>query len=239
MAPFKILVAVDFSDSADRALAQALALAAPLKGELIIAHVAIPKPVTPTDVVSAAPIDMEDAQRARTALGEMVALAKTHGVEARLHLLAGSVVFGLLDAIDELNPNLVVVGSHGKGVLRRALMGSVSESLCRRSSVPVLVVPCPRRQWAAHRAAWSCSECGHILDKRENTEKCTGCGIQPVRWLSAPITHDPADIDEASVADSEGDHLTQSQSQSTQGSMVTSVGGTQGTDVNPELRVRY
>jgi len=43
----------------------------------------------------------------------------------------------------EVKPDFVVVGSHGKGILKRAFLGSVSGELARRSPVPVMIVPAP------------------------------------------------------------------------------------------------
>jgi hypothetical protein len=53
---------------------------------------------------------------------------------------------GMLSLIKEIRPDLVVVCSHGKGLLKRALIGSVSSQLVQRSPVPVLVVPTPGRE---------------------------------------------------------------------------------------------
>lgn len=41
---------------------------------------------------------------------------------------------------EELNVRVVVVGSHGKGAIRKALLGSVSDYLTRHCTRPVLVV---------------------------------------------------------------------------------------------------
>ena len=44
-------------------------------------------------------------------------------------------------AAEEFDADLIVVGTHGRGTVTAALMGSVARALCHRSHRPVLVVP--------------------------------------------------------------------------------------------------
>jgi nucleotide-binding universal stress UspA family protein len=53
----------------------------------------------------------------------------------------GSPVGQILEVADRLEVDLVVVGSHGKGKLKYAFLGSVAEKLLRKSYRPVMVVP--------------------------------------------------------------------------------------------------
>jgi len=131
-----------------------------------------------------------------------------------------------------------VLGSHGRGAIKRVLMGSVAESVVRRSPVPVVVVPPAWRAQLAQGAAWACADCGHILPQSDSRERCHNCGRSPARWISAPVTHAPVDIDEAPVGEVEREEIGRDQSNPTS-LFATSPGGTEGYDVNPELKVRY
>ena len=46
----------------------------------------------------------------------------------------------IIEQIDELRPDLVVLGTHGRRGLRHAVLGSVAEKVVRLSPVPVLTV---------------------------------------------------------------------------------------------------
>lgn len=67
--------------------------------------------------------------------------ARKRGIEVGTHLIEGSPPEALLDASS--GAAMLVVGSHGRGVFTRALMGSVAETCLHRSLCPVVVVPTP------------------------------------------------------------------------------------------------
>ncbi|MCJ0618710.1 universal stress protein [Haloarcula hispanica] len=64
---------------------------------------------------------------------ETVETAITHGVPYR----------AILDAIEEADADLVVIGTHGRTGIDRYLLGSVAEKLVRTSPVPVMTVRAP------------------------------------------------------------------------------------------------
>jgi nucleotide-binding universal stress UspA family protein len=234
----KILVAVDFTDSSDLAVGEARRLARQLNATIAFVHVAPLPPSSPSELVSRDPSALGDLSEPRARLTALVAACEREGIAAEPHLCVGSVVMGILDLIERLAPIMVVAGSHGKGRITRALVGSVAESLLRRSPVPVLVVPSPRRQIAARHAAWMCSDCGHILGN-EGTQRCRECGANPAHWISAPISDEPIDVGEPAVGEIERETVDQGQRNDPAGLFATSPAGTSGESVNPELRVRY
>jgi nucleotide-binding universal stress UspA family protein len=79
-------------------------------------------------------------EKADEATGAVVDVAAEHGVEVREEVRVGTphdVIAGYADTNDI---DLVVMGSHGRSGVRRALLGSVTERVLRSTHVPVLVV---------------------------------------------------------------------------------------------------
>jgi len=62
------------------------------------------------------------------------------GTIAQAHLRMGEAATEIVDLAEELGAGLVILGSRGLGGIRRALMGSVSDSVVRHAHCPVLVV---------------------------------------------------------------------------------------------------
>jgi hypothetical protein len=91
------------------------------------------------------PDSFPEAREARTRLERVRANLGTN-LDVELHVRIGTPVEAMLTLIKELKPDLVVVCSHGKTLVQRALLGSVSNRLVQLSPVPVLVVPTPGRE---------------------------------------------------------------------------------------------
>ncbi len=140
----KILVSVDLSDSTVEVVEKAEALAKALSAEVWLLHVAAPDP----DFVGyeAGPQSMRDfvAETAREEHRQVQAIAERYrqlGLTATALLIQGATAETILKEAAKLDVSMIVVGSHGRGMMRQLLVGSVSEDVIRKSLVPVLVVP--------------------------------------------------------------------------------------------------
>ena len=52
----------------------------------------------------------------------------------------------ILRKADELNCDAIVLGTHGKGFIRNAFLGSTSKRVLRRTRKPVFIIPLPREE---------------------------------------------------------------------------------------------
>ena len=55
-------------------------------------------------------------------------------------LISRSITQTIIDEIELLSPDIVVMGSHGLTGIKRLLLGSVTEAVLKKSTVPILVV---------------------------------------------------------------------------------------------------
>lgn len=62
----------------------------------------------------------------------------------RLHLLSGRPATELAEFAQRFDPGLVLIGTHGRTGLERALLGSVALGVLHKSSCPVAIAPCGR-----------------------------------------------------------------------------------------------
>jgi nucleotide-binding universal stress UspA family protein len=132
-----ILVPTDFSKHAGTALDVARTLARDHGARLIVLHVDMQYSGT-----LAMTIDPGTSRKALDAIREQLEGSDLKcSVETQLRI--GDPVDEILEAIATENPDLVVVGSHGRTGLRRLIMGSVAEAVLRRSPCPVITVRTP------------------------------------------------------------------------------------------------
>ena len=134
----KILVATDFSQTSDRALEHALSLARTYRSRIFLAHV-IPADFLLDPELAAASRD-EMHQAARAEMDRIEASGCFFGVAHEEIIEEGNLWPTLERLIHQHGIDLVVVGTHGKGLPQKLLIGSSAEEIFRRAQVPVLTV---------------------------------------------------------------------------------------------------
>jgi nucleotide-binding universal stress UspA family protein len=136
-----ILVAVDFSDSSEAALAYAVELAKPLGARLVVMHsYELPVYGFPDGaLVASVEVATRIMEGAQTGLEGMVERYKG---EAQLDtIVRQGVPWEEVRAVaEEVNADLIVIGTHGRKGIARALLGSVAEKILRTSTRPVLTI---------------------------------------------------------------------------------------------------
>jgi nucleotide-binding universal stress UspA family protein len=136
-----ILVALDGSSTATRALEEAIAVARRDGARLVLMAVTVPprwRFVSPYVVPYPTEDDLErDAQRI---VDEAEALVPEDVPVCTLVRRGPLIADAILNRVTAGGHDLVVTGSHGRGPLLRLLLGSVSRAVESRSPVPVLVV---------------------------------------------------------------------------------------------------
>lgn len=144
----RVLVAVDFSGTTGRTLAAGIALARLLGARVRVLHVV--EPIRYTYVVPRAPDYTTVFAEAGAALAR---LATRLGIpESETVVRRGAPSDLITDEVARWKADLVVVGSHGKGFVDRALIGSTTESLLDRLPSSVLIVPAVRGKGTSRRS---------------------------------------------------------------------------------------
>ncbi len=136
----KLLVAYDFSPSADAAVQFAAKQAHETGANLEILHVVpLPVPLDGAAVVTyPSPAELEDVRsQLRDAITRL-------GVDAPCHAVVGvSIGETILAIARERDVDQIVVGTRGRGPVRRALLGSVADYVVRHADCPVTTLHAP------------------------------------------------------------------------------------------------
>jgi nucleotide-binding universal stress UspA family protein len=141
-----ILVPIDFSETSNHALDYAIDLARPLGARVTVAHsYVIPVYAFPDGALITSPeLAAQLSDAAQKNLDAAVNERKNRGVEISGVLTNGAPVDEVTRLAQEIKADLIVMGTHGRHGLPRALLGSVAETVIRTSTIPVLAIHGPR-----------------------------------------------------------------------------------------------
>ena len=136
----RVVMATDFSPASQGALSYALAIVRRYSSEISLVH------ALPPEIRTAVPMDPEPRELSRDRLHaeeQMQLLEQAlHASGTSCHVLIekGQVWDVLSSVIERTNPDLLVLGTHGRGTIKKLILGSVAEEVVRVASCPVLTV---------------------------------------------------------------------------------------------------
>ncbi|HET6837268.1 MAG TPA: universal stress protein, partial [Gemmatimonadales bacterium] len=140
-----ILVPLDGSRLSEQAIPLAVAIAERARAKLRFVLVYYLRGVPPSHEGRQLYDSLELAARRseKTYLGSLIDKLKRQSSSSAITstILTGAVAGTLREYIQEKRIDLVIMTSRGHGGLRRVWLGSVADSMIRKSSVPVLLVP--------------------------------------------------------------------------------------------------
>lgn len=140
-----ILVPVDESPISYAAVEQALALAKELKSEVTVMSVISVDPFKGVDFYKVAPAItdyfMQAEENAQLRLKDIERLFVRDGVSVNTKVIRGVAASeGIMAIANEVNADLIIMGSHGHTGFKKMVLGSVAQNVLTQSHIPVLIV---------------------------------------------------------------------------------------------------
>ena len=141
--PRVVVAAVDFGPASVRA-AQAALLVVGDRGTIVLTHV-LPPAKLPAALSAGEPAEPTPELQAKfdRLREELLRSSTPAGLKIEHRLITDDTVTGILATADRLSADLIAVGTHGPGLFARLLLGSVAETVLRRTARPVLASPPP------------------------------------------------------------------------------------------------
>jgi nucleotide-binding universal stress UspA family protein len=142
----KILVPLDGSSLAEKALPYATSLAEKYSAELILAQALSPLPVMPVGEFGVLPYDFgpihaKEEERAIEYLSNAKEKLATQGIPARTAVIKGrSEADAIVDLAGQEEVDLIVKTTHGRSGLSRWVYGGVATKVLQQAPCPVLLV---------------------------------------------------------------------------------------------------
>ena len=136
----QILLATDFSEVSQTALAFATAIAKLHSSKLNVVHVLAPEPRAFIAMEPMPVAEQDQRERAQLAMNKFESTVSLVNVEHEEIVAHGEVWAALDEIIHERAIDVLILGTHGRGGLRKLLLGSVAEELFRLVECPVLTI---------------------------------------------------------------------------------------------------
>ena len=148
----KLLVAIDFSELAEKVIAEAEKLATRLSANVFLLHVIPPsspiidilpeaETLLPTKNISGKEISSLIEAPESTKLLTVAAQLQERGIETKGIIAQNDEVTAIIEESKKNDVDMIMLGSHGHGALFHFLVGSVSEGVIRQATCPVIIVP--------------------------------------------------------------------------------------------------
>ena len=141
----RVLYATDFSDVSKKALGYVKQLKEAGAKEVVALHVIDIGEFARTALDEGGALDIKKLERdmdehTTREMGQIETELKKSGMNTKLRVDRGVPLRTILVVEEEENVSVVVLGSHGKGLVQEIFLASVSEGVIRKSIKPVLVI---------------------------------------------------------------------------------------------------
>jgi nucleotide-binding universal stress UspA family protein len=138
-----VLVTTDLSDLSKKAFPHARDLAEKYEARIVVAFVEeyrLPPLVLEYPAVGFEEIARQQREQANERLRELAEEQLGPGMATDLRVVDGIAHVGIVQLAREIEADLIVMATHGRGFFSHAILGSTTERVVRRAPCPVLVV---------------------------------------------------------------------------------------------------
>ncbi len=176
-----ILVPVDFSPPSRLAVNYAVSLARTLRAKLTLMHVVESPAALGYPFGSENPrIEKEHREQATRMLPALLAPEDQDDLDLQIVIKSGDIQDEIAATIREQRADIVVMGTHGRGLFGRWLIGSITQGILRKVSVPILTISKATRPMALKRILFA-------TDFSEASKQGFGFALEMARMARSDI----------------------------------------------------
>jgi nucleotide-binding universal stress UspA family protein len=149
----KILIAIDYNSTAQKVAEEGFALARLIKADIVLIHV-ISDPVNYTsdehitimgfvgfqDII---PFQNDNKEAVLKQSWEFLKKTRQHLGDESIQIVVkeGDIAESVLKTATDLDADIIVMGSHSRKCLEKAILGSVTEKVLSKTTLPLFIVP--------------------------------------------------------------------------------------------------
>jgi len=143
----KVLIALDYDETAQKIAEVGFALAQAMKAETILLHVISEQPVYYSTYSYMRELSVDFIGDLKISTQKFLDITKKHLGDASIKtvLYDGVISDMVLKAASDMEADIIVMGSHSRKWLEGILLGSVAADVLKKSSIPMYIVPTKKR----------------------------------------------------------------------------------------------
>ena len=139
----KVLIALDYDETSLKVAEKGYSMAKTLNAETILMHVISEQPVYYSSYTYMRELSVDVMGDLKNSTQEFLNKAKRHlGDESiKTVLVEGEIAKSIINTANDLNVDVIVMGTHSRKWLENIIMGSAAEDVLKLTTIPLYVVP--------------------------------------------------------------------------------------------------
>ncbi len=139
----KILIAMDYDETSQKVAEIGYSLAKSLNAKVSLLHVIYEQPVYYSTYPYMREFQVEIRNDLKKSTQEFLNKAKKHLDDETIKTVIkeGDISTGIIDTAISMKADIIVMGTHSRKWLENIIMGSVAESVMKKSIVPIFIIP--------------------------------------------------------------------------------------------------
>jgi nucleotide-binding universal stress UspA family protein len=144
----KVLIALDYDPTAIKISEVGFTFAKAMNAEIVLVHVIVDLVAYSLTYLNMGPLQLESVMELKDASEQFLQKTKIHLGDLTIKTVVkeGDFAECILATAEELDVDVIVMGSHSRKWLENIVMGSVTEEVLRKTTVPMFIVPTKKRE---------------------------------------------------------------------------------------------
>lgn len=139
----KILIALDYDDTSQKVAEVGFSMAQAMKAEAVLLHVVSEQPVYYSSYMFMTELRVDILEDLKKTTQNFLDKTKNHLGDMTINTLIkeGEIASTILKTANEINADIIVMGTHSRKWLESIIMGSEVEDVLKKITIPLFVIP--------------------------------------------------------------------------------------------------
>ena len=139
----KVLIAMDYDETSQKVAEQGFSMAQAMNAETILLHVISEQPVYYSEYSYMRELRVDFIGNLEDSTQKFLDKTKKHleNESIKTIIKVGEIAETILETAKELKVDVIVMGSHSRKWLENIIMGSTTENVLKKTSIPLYIIP--------------------------------------------------------------------------------------------------